>query len=92
MGQTELELAAIIEQASAGIARVSLDGMVETANSRFAEILGTTEARLIGAPPATSPTPTTSLRPRPCWPRPSSAARDRSRNAISATTARSSGP
>lgn len=49
MGQTELELAAIIEQASAGIARVSLDGVVETANRRFAEILGTTEARLIGA-------------------------------------------
>jgi PAS domain S-box-containing protein len=49
MGQTELELAAIIEQASAGIARVSLDGIVETANSRFAEILGTTEARLVGS-------------------------------------------
>ena len=47
--QSELELAAIIDQASAGIARVSLDGVVETANARFAEILGTTQARLVGS-------------------------------------------
>jgi PAS domain S-box-containing protein len=49
VGQTELELGAIIEQASAGIARVGLDGIIQTANSRFAEILGMTEAKLVGS-------------------------------------------
>ena len=47
--QSEQELGAIIEQASAGIARVGLDGVVKTANARFADILGTTTARLVGS-------------------------------------------
>ena len=49
VGETELELRAMVDQASAGIARVGLDGVVETANARFAEILGTTREALIGA-------------------------------------------
>ena len=49
MGETELELRAMVDQASAGIARVGLDGVVLSANARFAQILGTTTERLIGA-------------------------------------------
>ncbi len=40
MDQTETELRAMVEQASAGIARVGLNGRVTSANARFAEILG----------------------------------------------------
>jgi len=49
VGETELELRAMVDQASAGIARVGLDGVIETANTRFADILGTTRDALIGA-------------------------------------------
>ncbi|CAN5324760.1 hypothetical protein BH09PSE1_BH09PSE1_08680 [soil metagenome] len=49
VGETEIELRAMVDQASAGIARVGLDGVIESVNARFAEILGTTEDRLVGA-------------------------------------------
>ena len=48
VGETEIELRAIVEQASAGIVRVGLDGVIQTANARFAQILGTTQDRLVG--------------------------------------------
>ncbi|CAN5380506.1 hypothetical protein BH10PSE1_BH10PSE1_23890 [soil metagenome] len=48
VGETEIELRAMVDQASAGIARVGLDGVIESANARFAEILGTTEDQLVG--------------------------------------------
>jgi PAS domain S-box-containing protein len=48
IGETEIELRAMVDQASAGIARVALDGVIERVNARFAEILGTTQDRLVG--------------------------------------------
>ncbi|GAA0610478.1 hypothetical protein GCM10009422_01620 [Brevundimonas kwangchunensis] len=48
IGETETELRAMVEQASAGIARVDLQGRVTGANARFAEILGLTPEQAIG--------------------------------------------
>lgn len=47
-GRTEAELQAMVDQASAGIARVDLSGRVVQANARFAEILGRPLADVIG--------------------------------------------
>ncbi|MGV3579142.1 PAS domain S-box protein [Brevundimonas sp.] len=44
----EAELSAMVDQASAGIARVGLDGAVISANARFAELLGYSRADVIG--------------------------------------------
>ncbi len=44
----EAELSAMVDQASAGIARVGLDGAVLSANARFAELLGYSQADVIG--------------------------------------------
>jgi len=49
LGETEAELRAMVEQASAGIARVGLDGLIQTANARFAEIMGRPVEALVGA-------------------------------------------
>ncbi|CAN5231178.1 hypothetical protein BH10PSE2_BH10PSE2_17400 [soil metagenome] len=48
IGETEQELRAVIDQASAGIARIGLDGVIETANARFAEILARPASDVIG--------------------------------------------
>lgn len=48
VGETETELRAMVEQASAGIARVDQQGRVTSANARFAEILGLTPEQAIG--------------------------------------------
>lgn len=48
IGRTEAELQAMVDQASAGIARVDLSGRVVQANARFAEILGRPLADAIG--------------------------------------------
>ena len=48
VGETTLELRAMVEQASAGIARVGLKGEVVSSNARFAEILGLTPDQAIG--------------------------------------------
>lgn len=48
VGETETELRAMVEQASAGIARVDKEGRVTSANARFAEILGLTPEQAIG--------------------------------------------
>ena len=45
---SQTELAAMVNQASAGIARVSLDGQVISANARFAELLGLSEDAVVG--------------------------------------------
>lgn len=46
--ETTQELRAMVEQASAGIARVDLNGRVVSANARFAEILGLAPDRIVG--------------------------------------------
>jgi len=46
--RSDTQLEAMIDQASAGIARVSLDGQVVSANQRFADILGYTTETAIG--------------------------------------------
>ena len=48
VGETTLELRAMVEQASAGIARVGLKGEVVSSNARFAEILGLTPEQAVG--------------------------------------------
>ena len=48
VGETTSELRAMVEQASAGIARVGLEGQILSANGRFAEILGLTPDQAIG--------------------------------------------
>lgn len=48
VGETETELRAMVEQASAGIARVDLQGRVVSANARFAEILGLGQDQVVG--------------------------------------------
>jgi PAS domain S-box-containing protein len=48
VGETEIELTAMVDQASAGIARVGLDGRIVTANARFADILGLDADSIIG--------------------------------------------
>ncbi|MFC7378705.1 PAS domain S-box protein [Brevundimonas sp. GCM10030266] len=48
VGETTQELRAMVEQASAGIARVGLEGQIISANARFAEILGLTPEQIIG--------------------------------------------
>lgn len=45
---SEAALKATVDQASAGIARVGLDGRIMTANARFANILGITETDAVG--------------------------------------------
>ncbi len=45
---SQLQLRAMIDQASAGIARVDLEGKVVSANSRFADILGLSPPAVIG--------------------------------------------
>ena len=57
VGETTLELRAMFEQASAGIARVGLKGEVISSNARFAEILGLTpdEAKGITTSDVTHP-------------------------------------
>lgn len=45
---SEAALKATVDQASAGIARVGLDGRIMTANARFANILGISEADAVG--------------------------------------------
>ena len=46
--ETQAELRAMIDQASAGIARVDSTGLVVSANARFAEILGLTPRTSVG--------------------------------------------
>ncbi|WGM30035.1 PAS domain S-box protein [Brevundimonas sp. NIBR11] len=46
--RNEAELAAMVDQASAGIARVDLSGAVVSSNARFAELLGYTPDAVIG--------------------------------------------
>ncbi|MFC5344175.1 PAS domain S-box protein [Brevundimonas staleyi] len=46
--RNEAELSAMVDQASAGIARVGLDGAVLSANARFAELLGYSQSDVIG--------------------------------------------
>ncbi|RZJ45462.1 MAG: PAS domain S-box protein [Brevundimonas sp.] len=48
VGETMSELRAMVEQASAGIARVGLNGQVVSSNARFAEILGLTPEQAVG--------------------------------------------
>ena len=48
LSSNRTELAAMVDQASAGIARVSMDGKVVSANARFAELLGYTQDSVIG--------------------------------------------
>ena len=48
VGETTSELRAMVEQASAGIARVGLDGKIISANARFARILGLTQEQTVG--------------------------------------------
>ncbi|MGQ2992297.1 MAG: PAS domain S-box protein [Brevundimonas sp.] len=45
---SQAQLRAMIDQASAGIARVDLDGKVVSANARFADMLGLSPAAVIG--------------------------------------------
>lgn len=44
----QAELTAMVDQAAAGIARVSKEGRVISANARFAELLGLTPASIVG--------------------------------------------
>ncbi|HZW15834.1 MAG TPA: PAS domain S-box protein [Brevundimonas sp.] len=46
--EREAQLQAMVDQASAGIARVSLDGTILSANARYAEILGVRHDRAVG--------------------------------------------
>ena len=46
--RNEGELTAMVDQAAAGIAKVGMDGAVISANARFAELLGHTQASVIG--------------------------------------------
>lgn len=46
--ETTAELRAMVDQASAGIARVGLDGRIISSNARFAEILGLAPEQLVG--------------------------------------------
>jgi PAS domain S-box-containing protein len=46
--EREAQLQAMVDQASAGIARVSLDGAIVSANARYAEILGVRHDDVIG--------------------------------------------
>ncbi|HWW11817.1 MAG TPA: PAS domain S-box protein, partial [Brevundimonas sp.] len=48
VGETTSELRAMFEQASAGIARVGLNGEIISSNARFAEILGLSPEQAIG--------------------------------------------
>ncbi len=48
LGSNQAELAAMVDQAAAGIARVSMDGKVVSANARFADMLGYTQDTVIG--------------------------------------------
>lgn len=46
--EREAQMQAMVDQASAGIARVGLDGAIVTANARYAEILGVAHEAAIG--------------------------------------------
>ncbi len=46
--QREGQLQAMVDQASAGITRVGLDGAIVSANARYAEILGVPPDRIVG--------------------------------------------
>src|SRR5690606_4034840 len=46
--RSDTQLEAMIDQASAGIARMGMDGRVVSANQRFADILGHTPDSIIG--------------------------------------------
>src|SRR5690606_4855483 len=46
--EREAQLQAMVDQASAGIARVALDGTILTANARYAEILGLPQDEVVG--------------------------------------------
>ncbi|MBW8303792.1 MAG: PAS domain S-box protein, partial [Brevundimonas sp.] len=46
--EREAQLQAMVEQASAGIARVGLDGAILSANARFAEIVGVPQDEVVG--------------------------------------------
>ena len=46
--EREAQLQAMVDQASAGIARVALDGSILSANARYAEILGVPHERVVG--------------------------------------------
>jgi PAS domain S-box-containing protein len=48
LSESEGQLKAMIDQASAGIARVGLDGAILSCNARFAEILGLGDAEAVG--------------------------------------------
>jgi PAS domain S-box-containing protein len=48
LSDSESQLKAMVEQASAGIARVGLDGVIVQANARYAEILGVDQAAAVG--------------------------------------------
>ncbi len=46
--EREAQLQAMVDQASAGIARVALDGSILSANARFAEIVGVPHDKVVG--------------------------------------------
>lgn len=46
--RNEAELSAMVDQAAAGIVKVGMDGTVISANARFAELLGQTQASVVG--------------------------------------------
>lgn len=46
--EREAQLQAMVDQASAGIARVALDGTILSANARYAEILGLPHGKVVG--------------------------------------------
>ncbi|MBF0666158.1 MAG: PAS domain S-box protein [Brevundimonas sp.] len=46
--EREAQLQAMVDQASAGIARVGLDGAILSANARYAEIAGIPQDRIVG--------------------------------------------
>jgi PAS domain S-box-containing protein len=46
--EREAQLQAMVDQASAGIARVALDGAILSANARYAEILGVSHDEVVG--------------------------------------------
>ncbi len=48
LSDVELELRAMVDQAAAGIAKCDLQGRIVSANARFCEIVGRSEAEIIG--------------------------------------------
>ncbi|WP_374275425.1 PAS domain S-box protein [Brevundimonas sp.] len=49
LSETEIELRAMVDQAAAGIAKCDLNGRIVSANGRFCEIIGRSEAEVVGS-------------------------------------------